>query len=173
MENGVEEQIVFLLSIILSGMGCGLVYDIIRARRKLLNLGNIYVNIEDVIFCIFTGVVFLAVTFYLNSGIVRTSGFFGIIFGELLYFLLIRNRIRNLIIVITKKIIKILILAVKIIVFPIRLVKRLLKKPIYIVAWYVSGHVKKVKSKLKLIGSRAGNHIKLFGIFVGKRSKKH
>ena len=169
MQNNVGEQIRFLLVIIASGMGCSLVYDIIRARRKLFNLGNICVNIEDIIFCVFTGIIFLTVTFYLNSGIIRISGFFGIISGELLYFFLIRNRMRNFFIFLAKQLFKIFTLFLKIVVFPAKLINRLFRKPVYIAAWYVGGYMRKFKYKLRISGNIAKNHIKIINIFVRKR----
>lgn len=173
MQYGVIEQIKFILIIFLSGMFCGLVYDMIRARRKLLDLGDIYVNIEDTIFCIFSGIVFLAVTFYLNSGVIRISGFFGIIFGEFLYFLLIRNKIRNFFIFLAKKINELLILIIKITLFPVKLFDRLLRRPVHIAVWYVGGRLRKVKYKFKSSGEKLKKHIKLISIFTRKRAKKH
>ena len=173
MQYGAIEQIKFLVIIFLSGMLCGIVYDVIRARRKLLDLGNICVNVEDTIFCIFSGIVFLTVTFYLNSGVIRISGFFGIIFGEFIYFLLIRNRIRNLFIFIAKKTKDLFIIILKIILFPLKLFERLLRKPVHIAVWYVGGRLRKVKYKFKLSGNKIKKHIKLISIFARKRSKKH
>jgi len=173
MQNGVEEQIKFLFFIVISGMLCGIVYDIIRARRKLLNLANICVNIEDIIFCIFTGIVFLTVTFYLNSGIIRISGFFGIIFGEIIYFLLIRNRVRNFFIILAKLIRKISIYLLKIILFPFKFIKHLLKKPIYITVWYVGGRLRRIRAKIRFSAKIVENRLKIINIFMRKRAKKH
>ena len=173
MQNFVGEQIKFLLGIIVSGMLCGIVYDIIRERRKLFYLGNIYVNIEDIIFCIFTGIVFLTVTFYLNSGVIRITGFLGIIIGEFIYFLLIRNHVRNFFIILAKLIKKLLIFIIRIFFFPIKLVKRLLKKPICIFVWYVGGHFKRINNRIKTMKKMLENRLKIINIFIRKSSKKH
>lgn len=173
MQNGVEEQIRFLLGVVLSGIGCGLIYDIIRARRKLFNWGNICVNIEDIIFCLFTAVVFLTVTFYLNSGVVRVSGFFGILFGELMYFLIIRNRIRNFFVFAAKKLYWGFNKILKILFFPLKLIVHIIIKPVHIVAWYAGGRIRKLKYKARLILSKIKNHLKIINLFVVKRAKKH
>ena len=173
MQNGIEEQIRFLIAVFLSGMLCGLVYDVFRARRKLLRLSNIYVNAEDVIFLIITGIIFLAVTFYLNSGVIRVSGFFGLRSGELVYFLLFRNHVRNFLIFLAKKIYKLLIIILRILFLPIKIIIRLFKKPVYIAAWYAGGRIKKTKSKLRIFKNIIKNRIKLINLFVKKKAKKH
>ena len=170
---GIDNQLKFLISVILSGMLCGVVYDIIRARRKLFDFGNICVNIEDIIFCIFTGIVFLSVTFHLNSGIIRISGFFGIILGEFIYYLLLRNYIRNFFIYIAKKIYTLFIIIIKIFLLPIRILKHLLRKPVHITIWYINRHLRKNKSIILLLLERIKQRVKILKLFMVKRGKKH
>lgn len=173
MVHGTQEQLSFLLGTIGAGLLCSLFYDIIRVRRKLINLGNLCVNIEDVFFCIFTGIVFLFVTFYLNSGIIRISGLSGIIIGEIFYFVILRNKVRNLLIFLVKLLVKFISLILNILIFPFKLIRHIFKRPVCIAIWYVGGKFKKIKSKLKLIIDSLKNKAKIISLFTGKRVKKH
>ncbi len=173
MQDGTFFEIRFLLAVYLSGMLCGFVYDFLRARRKLLNLGNIYVNIEDIIYCLFTGIIFLIVTFFLNNAQIRLSGFLGLFVGEFTYFFILRNRMRNFLVFVFGKIFKILLFTLKILLLPIILLNRLLKRPVGIVVWYAGGKIKIAKSKFSTIKNLAKNRCKIANIFIKKGAKKH
>ena len=91
MEQGITEQLEFLSAVFCSGILFGFLYDILRAKRRLFKASGVFVNFEDILFCLICGSILLLVIFYLNSADVRISAFIGAGAGAFLYFYILKN----------------------------------------------------------------------------------
>ncbi len=171
MEQGVSKQLIYLSAIILTGILSGFLYDVLRAKRRLVKSGKVCINLEDILFLIICGVIMLFVTYFYNSGEIRISSFFGMIFGTGMYFLILRNRMVNLLVKIILYVKKLIILVVKIVFFPIRIILRLFKKPVYIFCWVVGGKFRRFKTIIRVNFFKILQRAKILNIFTKKPVK--
>ena len=82
--NGTSQLINFGYSIIV-GISLCIVYDIIRIMRKLFNTKLIIVNIEDVIFALFSSFTVFGMMLVNREGRMRAFIIFGIFLGALVF----------------------------------------------------------------------------------------
>ena len=89
VSTSIYQELLFLGSSVLVGMGLFFLYDILRIFRRILPHGNIWIGVEDFLYwIIFTGVVFVLL-YRENDGMVRGFSIGGIVLGMLLYYLLL------------------------------------------------------------------------------------
>lgn len=63
VSTSIYQELLFLGSSVLVGMGLFFLYDILRIFRRILPHGNIWIGVEDFLYwIIFTGVVFVLYT---------------------------------------------------------------------------------------------------------------
>ncbi len=67
------------------GMGLALLYDMIRIARRLFKHWNWLVDLEDLLYWIFTGWAVFQTLFQFNRGALRGYAFLGLFAGVLLY----------------------------------------------------------------------------------------
>lgn len=171
MEQGVSNQLIYLSAVILTGILSGFIYDILRAKRKLVKSGRVCINIEDVFFLIICGGVMLFVTYFYNSGEIRISSFFAMIIGTGLYFLILRNRMVNFLVKIILYVKKFIIFVIKIIFIPVRIILRLFRKPVYIFCWVVGGRLRRFKTIIRINYLKIMHRAKILNIFTKKPRK--
>ena len=169
MEQGITEQLKFLAAVFASGILFGFFYDVLRAKRKLFNSTGFSVNLEDILFCIICGGILLVVIFYLNSAKVRLSAFFGAGAGIVLYFYLLKNKMVKLLVKTAVFMEKIIFRILKVILFPLKILIRLFKKPVCIIYWHAGSKMKKLKSISKVNLHKLGKKAVLFNLFIKKR----
>ncbi len=106
------------------GIIIGILFDIFRILRKSFKTKDIVTYIEDILFWILTGIIILFSMYRFSNGELRFFMIIGILMGTLIYM-----------ITFSKYIIKISVFIInlikKIIVYPIKVVKRILKKIIF------------------------------------------
>ena len=79
-----DEMTLFGICLVL-GAGLTFIYDVIRILRILIRHADVVVDIEDLMFWIFTAwMVFRTLVVY-NSGTLRAYAFFGIFLGVIIY----------------------------------------------------------------------------------------
>lgn len=83
-----DEMSLFLVCLLL-GASLALVYDGIRIFRLLFSHKDFIVDIEDLIYWIFTAWTVFKTLFYYNQGMLRGYAFLGMFLGMLLYVLTI------------------------------------------------------------------------------------
>lgn len=80
---------VYVFSIfILNGLIIGFLFDIFRIIRKSFKISDLRTNLQDILFWIFTGLIFLYSIFKFNNGELRAYVFLGVFLGVALYMLL-------------------------------------------------------------------------------------
>ena len=89
VSTSIYQELLFLGSSVLVGMGLFFLYDILRIFRRILPHGNIWIGVEDFLYwIIFTGVVFVLL-YRENDGMVRGFAFGGLLVGMTCYYLLL------------------------------------------------------------------------------------
>ncbi len=81
-----NQAYVFIIFVIV-GMIIGILFDFFRVLRKSIKTNDIVTYIEDILFCIMTGIILLYSIFTFNSGEIRIYLFIGLLFGGLIYML--------------------------------------------------------------------------------------
>ena len=124
------EQLTIFIYFIITGMILGIVFDVFRILRKSFKTSDIVTNIEDIIFGITTGIILLLSIFLFNNGELRLFVFIGIIFGIIIYMLIISKYFIKLNVAIINFIKKIIILLTKPFIILLKLIKRIFLRPI-------------------------------------------
>ena len=169
MQQGVSEQVIYLCIVFLNGILSGFLYDILRAKRKVFNVSKTGIIIEDILFCIICGGLVLYCTFRFNSGEVRVGAFFCIALGFSLYYLILRNRVLKVLvkaIIVIKKSIKFLL---KTVLFPVKIIIRLFRKPACIIVWYAGSKYKRFKSIFRVNINKLKKRAYICNLFMKKR----
>jgi len=76
-----KNQYYILLVYIFSGLLIRIVFDMLRLTRRLFNLSNLIVYIEDILFWVITGILLIFVIYYFCDGYVRVYQLLGLLFG--------------------------------------------------------------------------------------------
>ena len=126
MNNTITMQLYSLLIFIITGIVIGVFFDIFRILRKSFKTPDFITYIEDILFWIFSGILFLFVLFKFNNGEIRNYVVIGLIIGILVYVFTVSKYF----IKISVSIIKFL---KKILLYPLKLLIKLLKPFFFIV----------------------------------------
>ena len=86
------------------GIIIGIVFDIFRILRKSFKTKDSITYIQDIIFCIITGLILIYSIFKFNSGEIRIYMLLGVVIGCILYMLTISKYIIKISVIILKKI---------------------------------------------------------------------
>ncbi len=82
-----NQAYVFLI-FIFNGLVIGILFDIFRIIRKSFKTSDLRTNLQDILFWILTGLIFLYSIFKFNNGELRAYIFLGVFLGVALYMLL-------------------------------------------------------------------------------------
>lgn len=160
----VNQAYIFFIYV-LSGILIGIFFDLFRILRKSFNTPDIVTYIEDTIFWILTGIFLLYITFKFNNGEIRAYIFLGLIIGITFYILLFSKyfiKINVKIMLILKKIVG------KIIIWPLKLIRKLILKPVS----FIFINIKKgIKRQFKYMSNPVIS-LKKFKIFTKKEREK-
>ena len=83
------EQLISFIYFIIVGIVLSVIFDIFRILRRTIKTSDIVTNIQDILFCIITGIIILFSIFYFNNGQLRLYVFLGLIIGITLYMIFI------------------------------------------------------------------------------------
>ncbi len=169
MYNTVQNDATFFLICILVGLLTAFLYDIIRISRRLVKVGTSAVTVQDIFFFAFFAVALFYAAYIKNSGEVRWQGFIGAIAGVCLYAALVRNRFVNLGTFLLKWLINSAFKFMRIILFPLTLLMRALRKPVEIVAWYTSKTLQKATRISKTHRAKAKMRLKAALLMARKK----
>lgn len=142
----VTNQAYLFLIFTINGIIIGLLFDIFRILRKSFKTSDVMTYIQDILFWILTGFILLYSIFTFSNGEIRFYMFLGVFLGCLIYMLLFSKyfiKINVKIILVLKKIIGRIIL---IIIFPINIIIRFIKKIFFKPINFITINIKKSKS---------------------------
>jgi spore cortex biosynthesis protein YabQ len=103
-----------------AGVLAAFLYDLFRLKRRLIKTGAIVIHIEDVLYWIIATVIIFLASYVVSSGETRFYFFAGVFTGGLLYFMLL-----------SKLVLKGLSVLIKLLVWPVAEVIKLLK-PVFL-----------------------------------------
>lgn len=83
----ITNQAYTFIIFVIVGICIGVLFDFFRILRKAFNTKDFITYIEDILFCILTGIILLYSIFKFNSGEIRLYIFIGILFGVIIYML--------------------------------------------------------------------------------------
>ena len=86
---GVTNELIAFLYFTISGMLSGLVFDMFRCKRKIIETSNILVYFEDLLFWIIIGAIAIYTSYIACNGQVRMFMLFAMLLGSMIYFLTI------------------------------------------------------------------------------------
>lgn len=79
-----DEMLLFTVCLLL-GVALALLYDVVRVLRMLFHHWDWLVDLEDLLYWVFTGWSVFQTLFYFNRGALRGYAFLGLFLGVLLY----------------------------------------------------------------------------------------
>jgi len=123
------DQARFFLWTMILGAASGAAFDIFRITRRIIKHPDFLTQIEDLIYWLFISVLIFYFILYHNSGEVRIYAIIGVFAGMCLYFVTLSRLIIKASVFIIGIIKKIIITAVNMILFPFKLIIRLLSYP--------------------------------------------
>lgn len=126
LDNIILSQLYSLLIFTITGIIIGVFFDVFRILRRSFKTPDIITYIEDILFWIFTGIFFITVLFKFNDGEIRSYVLLGLIFGIIMYMLVISKYF----IKINVKIIEII---KKMLSYPIKIILKIIKPFSFIV----------------------------------------
>lgn len=145
MYNSVPLEIQFFIACTIAGFVISFLYDLLRISRRIINVNDFVINAEDLLFFAAAAVILFYAAYRKNSGEIRWQWFIGGALGVSLYIVIVKNRFLNASIAIYSVLVKIVGAVIKILLFPIKLIFKIFKKPISVVAWYTGKGVKRIK----------------------------
>lgn len=128
MENAILAQVYSFTIYIISGILIGMFFDIFRILRKSFNTPDIVTYIEDIIFWLFTGLFLIFILFQINNGEIRIYNILGILIGGIFYMLTISKFFIKINVLIVTFIKNIIYKVIKILLYPVKVIFRILRK---------------------------------------------
>lgn len=110
------------------GILTGFIFDFFRALRKTVKTNNIITYIEDIIFFVIIGIMFLKSIIIFSSGELRFYVFIAVFLGIIIYILTIGNLCAIIFKVILNVLKKFLLYFIRILKIPIKILKRSILK---------------------------------------------
>ena len=124
----ITNQAYIFMIFILIGIIIGVIFDFFRVLRKTIKTKDIITYIEDIIFCLLTGIILLYSIFNFNNGEIRIYMFIALILGIITYILTISKYFIKINVFILKKIIFVLKKILEIIKIHIRFLDKIIHK---------------------------------------------
>lgn len=169
MYNSVPMEAGFFAASFVAGIISAFIYDLLRVSRRILGPGDGIVNLEDIIFLAVVAVIMFGAAYIKNSGEMRWQGFIGFGSGAGMYVALVKNRFLNVSTAIIKWLIKVVEKIIKILLFPIRLIFKIFKRPISVVMWYTGQGVRRAKRIARRGGDKLSLRFKNIGLMLRKK----
>lgn len=144
----IQEVYVFL-SAMASGFAAGFLYDLFRLKRKALKTKSFAVYIDDIVFWIITALIVFIAAYSSNQGEIRFYFFLAVTLGVSVYYWLF-----------SRWVIQILTFTVKVLIWPIVFILKLMKPP----ARWVGRQITKG-------AGMAGKSLRITGIRLNRRFK--
>ena len=161
--NNLEQLISFIYFIIV-GVVLSIIFDIFRILRRTMKTSDIVTNIQDVVFCIITGIIILFSIFYFNNGELRLYVFLGIFIGIALYMIFISKYFIKINVAIINFIKKIIFLILKPFIIILNFTKKLIFKPISFIIINMKYFTSKNLQKFKKITKKEKKQVNQEGI---------
>ena len=162
--NNLEQLIIFFYFIFV-GIMLSIIFDIFRIFRRTIKTSDIITNIQDILFCIITGIIMLFSIFYINKGELRLYIFIGIILGITIYMFFISKYFIKISVAIINFIKKIILILIKPFIILLKITKKLFFKPISFIIINMKNFTNKNLQKIKKITKKDKKTLNQEGIY--------
>lgn len=129
MELSISQQVLVFVSCWICGIVLGVLFDVFRIFRKTISSNDWWVYIQDILFWLVASFIVFAVLLYINNAQIRVYEFLAVILGGVFYFLCFSRLIMSVSVTLINFIKFILTWIIKIILFPVVLIYKIMKKP--------------------------------------------
>jgi len=147
------EQLISFIYFIIVGIILSIIFDIFRILRRTIKTSDIVTNIQDILFCIITGIIILFSIFHFNKGQLRLYIFIGLSLGITFYMIFISKYFIKINIIIINFIKKGLYFLIKPFILLLNITKKLFLKPISFIIinlkYFTLKNIQKIKKVTK------------------------
>lgn len=140
---------IFLCSIV-GGMAIALLYDIFRIFRRAVKTGYLAAYAQDLLYWIIAALLMLATIYYSNDGEIRIYQFIGAFIGAVLYVMLFSRIVMGSSLFIIRVVTKVIKTILFILIYPFRLIHRILGAPARRLKRLAGKSLGKIKSNSKV-----------------------
>ena len=159
MKAELTRQIYLFILFIFNGSIIGVFFDIFRILRKSFKTNDLITSIQDILFCVITGIFLIYSIFIFNNGEIRLYVIIGLLIGLSLYMLLLSKHIIKISVCIIKFLKKIFSFVIHIISVPIKILISILKKPCTFILTIIKKALSKIRNiKHKLLNKKEKSH---------------
>jgi spore cortex biosynthesis protein YabQ len=166
MNQVIAVELHFFALCILWGGQILLAYDVLRVFRRLIKHGSFIMAVEDLFFWIISGILIFAMIYRQNNGIIRGFAVMGMTAGMLLYNLIMKDHLVNII-----------VKGIRILIKPFAAALKLIKRYLDYIRKKVENALKVLLKQLKLISKSikmniSGKHNKRLQKKLQKRTER-
>lgn len=154
MEVSSSHQIYVFMLCVLSGMLCGVLFDLQRFVRRIHSAGRVRTAMEDIVFIILCSGIVLGFCFFFNDGEIRYYEIMGTVSGALFYVAALSRAFMWLL------------------QFICRLFEKLIMKPLIRICRILFVPIKKIYGLLRIAAKKVGRILRRIKNNLQKR-KKH
>lgn len=140
-----NQAYIFIIFIIV-GIIIGIIFDFFRILRKSFKTKDFVTYIEDIVFCVLTGLILLYSIFKFNSGEIRIYMFLGLLIGCSLYMLTISKYFIKINVFILTTLTNILKKIISILYIPFKYLKKILTKIFFKPISFIIINIRKMMS---------------------------
>lgn len=140
-----NQAYIFIIFVIV-GIIVGIIFDFFRILRKSFKTKDFVTYIEDIVFCILTGLILLYSIFKFNSGEIRIYMFLGVLIGCSLYMLTISKYFIKINVFILTTITNILKKIISILYIPLKYLKKIFTKIFFKPISFIIINIRKMMS---------------------------
>lgn len=162
MPTSISNQAHIFLWAVAGGMAIGFVYDLFRIKRKAVKTGALFTYLEDFLYWVIVALIMLSVVYLSNDGEIRGYIFLGTVIGVILYTLLLSRIVIKLSIGAIKLLWRVLSTIWKIVIYPIKIILKILAVPGRFLSKKARAAFRKVKRSGKLTLSKAAIWRRIF-----------
>lgn len=148
------QSMIFFMTVFF-GIVMGVLYDLIRVIRRIIPHAGFFVQAEDLIYCASMALLVFYVMLNRNYGEVRFFSILGIIIGLVLYYSTVSKPILNGLVAMLRFFIKVIKAAISILLFPIKMLYRIIRTPVRFLKKKFLAILRKTKKALKKINTYA------------------
>ncbi len=130
-----------------AGVALALVYDILRLLRRIIPTCDIAVNIEDICFLLLSGGASVLIAYTINNGVLRLYALAATALGFVLYRMAVGSRLVDFFEYVYNLLSKLTMQIIGILLLPLRLIVRIMKKPLLITVSAAGRGVRRVRRK--------------------------
>lgn len=136
MEVTFGVNISYFLWSLLTGGVLALAYDLLRTVRRIIRTSAFGVNLEDILYFLMAGALMFWLAYDKNGGRLRWQGILGTAAGFALYRAVFQDWVVKILVRGYDILVQIFLWILKILLFPVRIVYKILEKPFVIIGWY-------------------------------------